>query len=170
MQTSSQAAAAQQQHWAAQTPAGEPATLLLSAATTFAHMLEAQFPPHDTLKTQHSSQQHHTTDTARQLGILLSLLGYIGSLSCPVSSHNCTQSPKASVSMVSDQDFQQTPGGSMRSEGQDQADSPGVQHVPPSEQEEGLAVSPGSQATPDLQSARQCQEICRQASSIGAAA
>ena len=170
LQASSWAAAPQQQHQSAQTSADGPATVLLSAATTLAHMLEAHLFPQDKPKTQHNSQRGHAMDTARQLGTLLSLIGYIGSLSCPVSNYNSAQSPNASASMA-DADIQQTPGGTAPSEGQGQAESPGVsQHVLPSEHLEGLASNPESQATPDLQSARQCQEICLQASLISAVA
>ena len=169
----------QQKSSTAGQPPDEASSLLLAAASALAHMLETYFQMCSTSTTQHRSQQRlqSSPESAIKLRTLLSLIAFVGSLSCPVSGGR--HSPNLAVSMAEGQHGEEGPREASSAasgpahEAQAQVESPGVDESAP-EQEQELQGSPASQQLPifsGLQqtpptSAKQCQEICLRVSLI----
>ena len=160
-------------------PPEEAPTLLLSAASTLAHMLEAYFRKGVTSVTQHRGQQQHhqlLAEPATKLHTLLSLIAFVGSLSCPVAGHSGSHSPKPPAAQHREQHCREdSPAASEHpddAQAQVETRGDGESVREQSKQEPDVQGSPESQDTRSVNerkqlpsaSARQCQKICLQVS------
>ncbi|KAL3149121.1 hypothetical protein ABBQ32_001960 [Trebouxia sp. C0010 RCD-2024] len=147
-------------------------TLLPSAATTLAHMLEAYFHNGGSSVTQHRGQQRHqqSVEPATKLRTLLSLMAFIGSLACPASKDSVSRSPNLpAAAQHRQQDSREAlPAASEHADDthaqiETHGDDKSVVQL-----EKDVSGPADSQRANDRQqvqaaSARQCQEICLQA-------
>lgn len=146
-------------------------TLLPSAATTLAHMLEAYFHNGGSSVTQHRGQQRHqqSVEPATKLRTLLSLMAFIGSLACPASKDSVSRSPNLpAAAQHRQQDSREAlPAASEHADDthaqiETHGDDKSVVQL-----EKDVSGPADSQRANDRQqvqaaSARQCQEICLQ--------
>ena len=158
-------------------PSVSPPDLLLSTVTTLAHMLETQASfDSSQSKFQRGRQQSNSADAARQLGVILSLVVFVGSLSC--SSGSGSSSAAQAVSADSDaQTHEDGSGAERRQVSQDEAvpetdgaESPRLQqgiNLDDSSQDRQRAVQLDGGGQPQqahtvAECLRACQEACLQ--------
>ncbi len=155
-------------------PSASPPDLLWSTVTTLAHMLETQASFDSSQSNfQRGKQQGKSADAARHLGVILSLVVFVGSLSCSSGS-------SAAQALSADSDAQMHEDGSAAERGQASQD----EAVPETGEAESLHlqqdISLGvstqdrqtvvqldggaqpQQAQPVAESQRACQEACLQ--------
>lgn len=180
-QAESQAGDSQESHEDQRRP-DEASALMPSAATTLADMVQTYFSMHSTSVTQPRSQHsHQLAQSSAKLQTLLSLTGFLGSLSCPVSIEHGRHPPNLSVGEAADEQGyrEASPAANEHaSEAQPQAHTPDVGESTSGQSAQQLEVqgSTGSQQSSSLTnlqqvssgSAKQCQEICLQVSFIKA--
>ena len=113
------------------------------------------------------SQQHAAADNAKQLGALLSLLAFVGSLSCPAGRNTNEGSSTASANGGVAQHDQHSNDVTGPERGVDQLDSSGAdQRSGLPEQAQHSAANSTSHRSAELHSgsARLCQDLCLQVS------
>ena len=158
-------------------PSFSPPDLLLSTVTTLAHMLETQASFDSSQSNfQRGRQQGKSADAARQLGVMLSLVVFVGSLSC--SSGSGSSSAAQALSADSDAQMHEDGSGAERRQASqdeavsetDGAESPRLQQginlgVSSQDRQKAVQLAGGGQpqqAQPMAEPQRACQEACLQ--------
>ena len=157
-------------------PSVSPPDLLWSTVNTLAHMLETQASS-DSSQSRSQRGRQPSADAARQLGVILSLVVFVGSLSCSSGSGS---SSTAAQAVSADNDAQVHEDGSGAESRQasldeaepetDGAESPRLQQgmsldVSTQDRQRAVQLDGGGQpqqAQPVAESRQACQEACLQ--------
>ncbi len=158
-------------------PSVSHADLLLSTVTTLAHMLESQASFDSSQSNFQRGRQHsNSADAARHLGFILSLVVFVGSVSCSSGSGN--SSAAQAVSADSDAQMHEDGSGAERRQASqdeavpetDGAESPHLQQginldISTQDRQPAVQLDGGGQpqqAQPMAESQQDCQEACLQ--------
>ena len=159
------------------TPPVSPPDLLLSTVTTLAHMLEtrASFDSSQS-KSERGRQQGKSADAARHLGVILSLVVFVGGLSC--SSVNAHSSAAQAVSADNDAQVHEDGLGAQRRQASQDEAVPETDGAESARLQQGMSLEVSTQdrqtavqldggghpqqAQPVAESQRACQEACLQ--------
>lgn len=171
--------AAEKQHGEHMVAASQE-NILMPTATVLAHMQEMCIACNSKQSTPHKQkQQSKSADSARQLGVILSLVLFVGGLSCSVNSDGGKAPPAKIVAAGSaiENALEGSPGSNTRQEPQAQA-PPGSDAVDNLQTAEGFSsdpdMAPGQTPAQSAESAQpqqapaadvsqeQCQELCLQ--------
>ena len=159
-------------------PSVSPPDLLWSTVTTLAHMLETQASfDSSQSKPQRGRQQGKSADAARQLGVILSLVVFVGSLSCLSGSGSSSTAAQAVSANNDAQVHEDGSGAESRQASLDEAEpetdgaeSPHLQQgmsldVSTQDRQRAVQLEGGGQpqqAQPVADSQQACQEACLQ--------